>query len=132
MAIFTLGREERLKKKKQIDLLFGSGRSFYFYPYKVFWALTDEDESYPAQVLISASKRSMKNAVDRNRVKRQTRELYRYQKPRLYKYLSAANRHALIGIIYTGKTKLEFEEAREKIIYIVDRLIKEFEKQLSQ
>lgn len=130
MAVFTLRKEERLKKRKQIDLLFTSGLSFYSYPFKVFWTLTDSEQPYPVQVLIGVSRRAMKKAVDRNRVKRQIRELYRHQKITLYDYLAEKKKFALIGIIYTGNSKLTFEEAREKINQLMERLLKEFKKQL--
>lgn len=133
MAAFTFRKAERLSKKKLIDQLFASGRSFFIYPYKVVWLLIDldQDQPYPAQVLITASKKAMRMAVARNRVKRQTRELYRLQKHLLYDLLLEMNRHALIGIVFTANEIMPHDQASEKIKQVVERLLKEFGKQLN-
>jgi len=73
MAGFTFRDTERLKKKKLIDQLFAKGLSFYHYPYKVVWLFSPNEQPLPAQMMVSVSRRMMKRAVDRNRVKRQVR-----------------------------------------------------------
>jgi ribonuclease P protein component len=132
MTAFTFRKPERLNRKKLIEQLFARGSSFFIYPYKVIWLLMDAEHPYPAQVLISVSKRAMKRAVARNSVKRQIRELYRHKKHEIYAILSEKGRHALIGIIYTGSEKLPFELAEQKINQVMARLLKEMRKQLER
>ena len=122
--------EENLKKL--IDQLFSKGMSFSSYPYRIIWLVSEEVKNYPAQVLITVSSKAMKRAVDRNKVKRQIREIYRYQKLKLYDYLNGKKHHALIGIIYSGSELLSFEEAQEKIILLMSRLLKDIKKQLER
>lgn len=132
MAVFTFKKDERLKKKKQIEQLFSSGQSFFVYPYKVVWLMTDSDLPVPAQILVSASRRALKRAVDRNKVKRQFREVYRYNKQEIYDFLEDKEKSALIGVIYTGHEILPFEDAREKIKQLLIRLLKEIKKHYDQ
>jgi ribonuclease P protein component len=132
MAVFTFRDTERLKKKKSIDQLFANGMSFYIHPYKVIWLINETEQPSPAQVLISVSRRVMKRAVDRNRVKRQVRELYRQEKETIYAYLAEKQRYALIGIIFTGNEFLPFPVAKEKINIVMARLLKEFKRNIER
>lgn len=128
MAGFTFRDTERLKKKKLIDQLFANGMSFYSHPFKVIWLVTEVEQPSPAQVLISVSRRMMKRAVDRNRVKRQIRELYRHEKAMVYQYLEEKHKYALIGIIFAGNELLPFPNAQEKINQLMVRLLKEMKR----
>lgn len=88
----TLGKEERICSKKQIDQLFGGGcsKSMTAFPIRVVYALHPRGDGNPQTMLmVSVSKRHFKHAVHRNRIKRQLREAYRKHKGVLYEALSA-------------------------------------------
>ena len=125
MAAFTFRKEERLKSKKQIDQLFASGRSFFIYPFKVFWLYSDDKQPLPARVLISVSRRNIKKAVQRNRIKRLVREAYRHQKHELYHYLDGHGRHLTLAIIYTAQEMMTLDDVSRKINRVLSRLMKE-------
>ena len=79
----TLGKEERIFSKKQIDELFNGkcSKTMTAYPIRVVYAVrTCVQGEQQAQVMVSVSKRYFKHAVQRNRVKRQLREAYRKNK----------------------------------------------------
>ena len=122
-----LTKEERLRSKKDIDRLFGNGKSFFQYPFKVLYKIEDETSPYPVQILITVSKRNFKKAVDRNRLKRLVREAYRNNKKSLCIYLSNHNKSMMIGLIYVGKTILSYQEVERKLILILQRLIEQDE-----
>ena len=80
------------------------------------------EHQLPVQVLVSVSKRNFKNAVDRNRIKRLVREVYRKNKNILYETRNRQGKLLLLGIIFTGKTIPEYAEVEQKIILILHRL----------
>lgn len=121
----TFIKSERLHEKKLIQKLFDEGESFYKYPFKVFYLNVKNKDAVKAKVLVSVSKRLFKKAVERNRIKRIIREAYRKNK-----YLLSDNKFnengqiLLIGFIYTGKKLPEYQETEEKIILILQELVK--------
>lgn len=115
----TFSKNERLCSKILIDRLIETGKSFNHSPYRITW-LPIAESSAPIKVVISIPKRSFKKAVDRNRLKRQTREIYRKQKQKVYDALGEKN--ILMMIVYTAKTKIEFKELEIKLKEALERL----------
>ena len=72
-------KEEKLKNKTDISLLFEQGKWFSYKELAII-SLQKEDLSIQ-KVGVSVSKKFFKKAVDRNRVKRLLRETYRLNKP---------------------------------------------------
>lgn len=131
MSLFSFRKEERLSRKKSIDELFKKGSSFYKYPFKTYWLLAPTGSESPAQLLVIVSKRSFKRAVDRNRVKRLIREIYRNEKPGFYEFLKANNQQCLLCLIYTSNNIPEHSELDKKIKLVFRRLISEIETKLN-
>ena len=117
----TFSKNERLCSKILIDRLIETGKSFNHSPYRITWLLIAES-SVPIKGVISIPKRSFKKAVDRNRLKRQTREIYRKQKQKVYDVL--VDKKILVMIVYTAKTKIEFKELELKLKEALERLSK--------
>ncbi|WP_285009064.1 ribonuclease P protein component [Pedobacter faecalis] len=119
----TFRKEERLCSKKLIDLLFKNGSSFLLYPFRVSYLLADQESKYPCQVLINVSKKRYKRAVDRNLIKRRSREAYRLNKAELlYPQLQDQPKLLLISVQYIGKTIYDFEVFEKKMIGVFKRL----------
>lgn len=123
----TFPKEERLHSKKLIDNLFKEGDSFFTYPFKVLYLKKNSLEKPPVQVLITVSKRNIKQAVDRNKVKRLIREAFRLNKSGLQQHLKSKDRQLLIGLIYTDRNIQSFTKIESKIILILQRLIEQDE-----
>jgi ribonuclease P protein component len=119
MTAYTFKKEEKLCSQKIIGEIFLSGTSFLCYPLKVVWKEEVLPSPFPAQIVFSVPKRLFKRAHDRNLLKRQLREVYRYRKNELYQFLELNNRKIAIMIVYIAKEKLEFgqiEGAMTKVI----------------
>ena len=96
-------KRERIVSKRLMEQLFENGRSHSLtvFPlravYQVLgdgcWVMGDSQTTntqHPTpntQILVSVSKRNFKHAVDRNHVRRLTRECYRLRKDTLYNFL---------------------------------------------
>lgn len=68
-----LTKEERLRSKVSIELLFKEGKGIVKFPIKMQYMSHD---TALHQVTFTAQKRNFKHAVDRNRIKRQMCEAY--------------------------------------------------------
>lgn len=123
MPRFT--RDERLRSKILIDCLFSDGKSFFVYPFKVFWHPASNELKFPAQLLIGVPRKNIRHAVKRNLMKRRIREVFRKNKNALYQQLDAMNRKCLIALIFTGREAMQTSDLEPKIIIILQRLIEE-------
>ena len=78
-----LRREERLRSRTSVNLLFGGGSyNITAFPLR---AVFRENEEQINRILVSVPKRHLHHAVDRNHIKRQIREAYRLNKNLLTK-----------------------------------------------
>jgi ribonuclease P protein component len=118
---FTLGKNERLKSRKAIEQLFKDGKRFTLPPYRVFYANTDNKG-----LLLGAgvSSKNFKKAVDRNRIKRLTREAWRLQKNILGEAIVQQGSGLHVFFIYTGREIPEYQEVFESAGKIIQKLMK--------
>lgn len=105
---YSFSKDEKVTSLKVIELLFSKkSENVFVFPYKVsFIYLTELSDKN--QLLVVVPKRNFKKAVDRNRIKRQIRELYRLNK----EILEPINQFDLpkmaISIAYIAKTKIDY------------------------
>lgn len=74
----TYSRNEKLKKKTEIDTLFKEGKWVSFGSLRMIYYSSSTIQD--VRIGVSVSKRKFKRAVDRNRIKRLLRECYRLNK----------------------------------------------------
>lgn len=113
----TLGKSERLKSRKKVETLFKRGRYFLISPFKIYYLM---EAPGPAnrdnlQVAVGVSARVFRKAVDRNRIKRLTREAFRLEKGKLVDNLSRLHRQCAVFFVFTGKEIPPFEEVRASV-----------------
>ncbi len=118
---FTLGKEERLKSRKQTELLFSEGKKFTIAPFRFHYSFSKAEKA-SMQFGAGVSKRNFKKAVDRNRIKRLMREAYRLQKRTLQEKLNEKNMQLNIFFIYIGKEMPVYKEVFEKAGKGLDKL----------
>jgi ribonuclease P protein component len=123
-AQFTLGKNERLKRRKIIDQLFNDGKAVNLPPLRAIYKLYQNKLESPLQAGFTVSSRHFKKAVDRNRVKRLLREAWRLQKNSLQEKLSAEKKQLAVFIIYTGKEMPPSTRVHEGVAVILNKLEK--------
>ncbi|MEJ7558896.1 MAG: ribonuclease P protein component [Pedobacter sp.] len=120
----TFTKEERLCSRKSIDLLFKNGSSFLLYPFRVSYLLTETPSSFPVQVVINVSKKRYKRAVDRNLIKRRTREAYRLQKQaQLYNSILHSDKLLLLSVQFIGKQIYDYSFFEKKLSGVFKKLL---------
>ncbi len=117
-------KTERLSGQKSIGFLFKAGESSFVFPYRVVVRKHNETTESRLRLLITVPKRNFKKAVDRNRIKRLTRECWRKNKSRALEQLNKKEISLDIALVYTAHTILSTHELEPKIILILQRLIK--------
>ncbi|WP_339044171.1 ribonuclease P protein component [Cardinium endosymbiont of Tipula unca] len=100
---FKLSKQDRLIKPKHIKILFREGKSFKVSPLRVFYIKKSQATFSNNKVLFSISKKRIRSAVKRNRIKRLLREAYRINKWILNSPgLRDSGFVFLIGYVYNG------------------------------
>ncbi len=117
----TFSKNERLCSKVLIERLIEKGSSFNCFPFRATW-LEIPESTAPVQIVISIPKRNFKKATDRNKLKRQVREIYRKEKQKVYDVLK--EKKILLMLVYTTKNKMEFKELELKMAACINQLNK--------
>lgn len=116
-------KSQKLKSRKEIAAIFEEGKFVKAYPLKAFYRLNslvkDGLDAEPLRMSVTASKRSFKSAVDRNRVKRVIREAFRLQKDALHQYLIENKLSLNVMFLYQGRElpdHIKISKAMKKVI----------------
>jgi ribonuclease P protein component len=121
MSSQTFSKSERLASRKTIEKIIAEGNSFSQYPFRLSWIKTELTSASPAQVAMVVSKRNFKRAVDRNRIKRLMREVYRKNKSGFYQTLTNKNMQCALLLMYTGKVIPDIAEVEKKLNLTLQR-----------
>lgn len=117
---FTYSKNEKLKSKITIGLLFSEGKSVSKYPLRLVYYADDTVDAQKIKMGVSVSKKHFKKAVDRNYFKRVLRETYRLNKHLL---IDSLDKPYAFMFFYQSKDRLSFEEINTKTIQLFEKFI---------
>lgn len=124
---FTLSKEERICSRKLIEKLFNGSdsQSLASFPLRVVYLLTEnETQDVPVKMMVSVSKRHFKQAVKRNRVKRQVREAYRLQKLLITEPMATRpQQQLLIAFIWLADELYTSDEVAKHVAQLLNRIV---------
>ena len=123
---FTYPKNEKLKSKITIGLLFTEGKSVSKYPLRLVYKAGSFDESEKIKMGVSVSKKNFKKAVDRNYFKRLLRETYRLNKHLLIDNL---DQPYSFMFFYQPKDRLTYEEINTKTIQLFEKFLLQIKKE---
>lgn len=112
----TYSKNEKLKSKYHIDLLFSEGNSVSSYPVRLIYSPIDGNKS---KFGVSVSKRNFKHAVDRNEIKRSLRESYRINQHTLKK--ATENQAYVFMLLFQSKEKMPFNKLENKVTHLFEK-----------
>jgi ribonuclease P protein component len=117
---FTYPKNEKLKSKITIGLLFTDGKSVSKYPLRLVYHSGALSDNQKLKMGVSVSKKNFKKAVDRNYFKRILRETYRLNKHILFDNLDKP--HAFM-LFYQTKDRLTYDEINTKTIQLFEKFV---------
>jgi ribonuclease P protein component len=122
---FSYNKFEKLKSRKQIELLFAKGKSISAFPVKVFYLPVEHTPMHPVQVGVGVSARNFKKAVDRNTIKRRIREAYRLHKLPLHEHLKTEQKSVAVFILWIDKQLPTAAALQDLMPTVIEKLIKQ-------
>ena len=114
------GKKDKLKSKKLIEQLFNEGNAVTVFPLRLVYLKTEFDDGSNLKTGVSVSKRLHKTAIERNRIKRLLREVYRLNKPLYFNNSSTA--YAFM-ILYLSKDVTTFGKLNNSIKLLFQKFI---------
>lgn len=117
----SFGKLQRLKSKKTIDRLFLEGKSIKNYPFKLIYIPADHKGQPLLQTAVSVPKKLVKTAVQRNRIKRVMREIFRKNK---YLVQSDLSSPYAIMIIHLAREEMSHAKLCKSMIGLLDKFNK--------
>lgn len=117
---FKYGKKDKLKSKKLIEQLFNEGNAVTVFPLRLVYLKTEFDDGSNLKTGVSVSKRLHKTAIERNRIKRLLREVYRLNKPLYFNNSSTA--YAFM-ILYLSKDVTTFGKLNNSIKLLFQKFI---------
>lgn len=117
---YTYPKNEKLKSKKTIELLFSQGQSVSKYPLRLVYVENTFEKEENIKFGVSVSKKYFKNAVDRNYLKRVLRECYRLNKNLIQENVQ---KPMAMMFFYQSKEVLSYQEINEKTIQLFEKFI---------
>jgi len=131
LSIYTFNKQEKLKSKKLIESVFTKGKSFLVFPVKVMYLVVDEPLDFPIKIGVTASSRSFKKAVDRNRIKRILREQYRLHKLPLHEFTTEHQIQIAVFFMFIDKAVPPTSLVKKKMPLIIEKLIKSLDETIT-
>ena len=117
---FSYPKNEKLKSKNTIDLLFSEGKSVARFPLRLVFVPIDLDNGEKLKMGVSVSKKHFKKAVDRNYFKRILRETYRLNKHLL---IEGLDKTYAFMFFYQTKDRLKYDEINTKTIQLFEKFL---------
>lgn len=113
----SFGKNQKLKSKKQIDLLFMEGKNIKSYPLKLIFAPIESSEKPGLKTGVSVPKKLVKTAVKRNRIKRMMREVFRKNKYLVTNELTSSYAFMFIHI---SREEMPYEKLEKSMKWILE------------
>ena len=124
----SFGKDFKLCNSKHIDSIFEESNTLKQYPFVARFKSLELKSEKPLQFVISAPKRTFKTAIQRNRIKRITREAVRNNKSPLETWLVEKNMQVGIFLLYTAKEEMSSEKLNRKAHELFRKIIDDLER----
>jgi len=126
LSDFSFKKGERISSRRTISTLFTEGKAIPVHPFRILYQYRYSNVAkHPAAIAISVPKRLFGKAVDRNLLKRRTREAYRRSKPFFYTSLRKLGLHVNLVILYQHHQVLDYHSMHDALRQGLELLVQE-------
>lgn len=122
MMHYTLDKSKHIKGRTTFQTLLRQAQGSFKYPYKLLYLPNSSADAKEHQMAVSVSKRRLKHAVDRNKIKRRTREAYRLNQS----ILDTLPPHRLLFIYAAKQEVLPYATIEAAIKYLLHKVSNEY------
>ena len=112
----TFSKQEKLKGKKNFEILFTKGKRIKVYPVQLCYHSMGFKDGSPLKVAVVAPKKKFKKAIQRNRVKRLLRESYRLNKSLVFNNIEGNFALLFVYLGHTVPTFVQVESAMSQLL----------------
>ena len=119
MADHRFPKREKLARRVLWDAVFRQGNTHREFPLRLHWLESEFPEGIRAQAGFAVPKRTVRKAVDRNRIRRLIREAYRLEKVAFFN--NTAGRYAFV-FLYIGKEAPEYEQVKRAVRSLLQKI----------
>jgi len=121
MKSYTFSKGDRLKSKKALTSLFEHGKKVKNQLFTLVYIENIERKNPIVKLAVSVPKRNVKKAVDRNRLKRLIKEVYRLRQPPFIDGIKDLDAAYDIMLIYHGNVNGTYKDIENKIMLLLNR-----------
>lgn len=114
---YSFDKTEKLTHKAAFDRLYTDGQGIKSFPFTLKFIESSVPEGVDRQVAVVVPKRRLKRAVDRNRTKRQMRELYRLHKHKIWE----TGRGEAWSIMYLGNRVNQYAFLEQGFLKLIEK-----------
>ncbi|MFY8004033.1 MAG: ribonuclease P protein component [Chitinophagaceae bacterium] len=119
--MYSYPKAEKLKSRKQLQAVFATKQTVLVHPVKAFCLQIPYDNA-AIQIGVGVSSRNFKKAVDRNRIKRLMREVYRLNKEQLIVVNPDRKITMLLFFLFIGRELPNFELIEKKMRLLFQKI----------
>jgi ribonuclease P protein component len=122
---YRFGRHERLKSEALIAELYQRGTAISKYPLRFTYMVLEKEAFSDASVKVSinASKKGLRLAVSRNRMKRILKEIYRHHKHPILHQIEKNEQCLALSVVYVGNHLMEYDPLEKLFLKLRRRLL---------